>query len=181
MALAQQAAVHAAEMQAAQRSLQATDASYIGCGSCGMRGFAGTLLPQVAAPVRKQSDHARAVATTHAHSHRGPSLRCRVPARCSRRHKVSLMKRHAQELLDSVLKNPDVTPERIHRVRLGRRRCTGTGRRGPERGVGDKATGRSHLQGGTAAGRGGCPGSTLAGCSPSAPLPHTLAPPRARS
>ena len=32
------------------------------------------------------------------------------------RHKVSTMKRHAQELLDSVLKNPDATPDRIGRV-----------------------------------------------------------------
>lgn len=35
----------------------------------------------------------------------------------TRRHKVDTMKKHAQELLDSVLKNPDVTPERIGRVR----------------------------------------------------------------
>ncbi|PRW58504.1 cell wall anchor [Chlorella sorokiniana] len=32
------------------------------------------------------------------------------------RHKVSTVKKHAQELLDSVLKNPDVTPERIGRL-----------------------------------------------------------------
>lgn len=40
-----------------------------------------------------------------------------LPPFLSLRHKVDTMKKHAQELLDSVLKNPDVTPERIGRVR----------------------------------------------------------------
>ena len=36
MALAQQAAAHAAEMQAAQQSLKATDAAYIGWAGLGL-------------------------------------------------------------------------------------------------------------------------------------------------